>query len=239
LGASFSFGDDTNEKFLCAYGVLGSFSGAKVSNSFRIKVDDVALPLTIQDIFDLEGRTVDEALSLVDLPETSTKPTDVCTVGAAYKAQNITTYAAGTIFDRNKDGVGKDNISKTTYAYQGPQDDLEDDFWGAYTGTEISDEALAAYWAMKYRSDDIDQRSTPKVVKPPAIPVASGNFQTTFSSPDPMDARLDVEWLAKVMTKEDRKQMLKLLVEIKAQEDSELVSKLNKNNETTISKGEQ
>ena len=71
MGAFFSGTDNANERRPSIYGVFGLFGTKRASSVFRFRYEGLEKKLTLSDIFDLEGQTPEEALTLENLPAPS------------------------------------------------------------------------------------------------------------------------------------------------------------------------
>ena len=98
MGAFFSGGDNANEKSPCFYAVVGGFGGAQATAVARAKYLEYEIPLTLTEIFDFNGSSLEDMMSLATLspakPEAVATAKTGQTYGTSVYTGNTAAYGA-------------------------------------------------------------------------------------------------------------------------------------------------
>lgn len=98
MGAFFSGGDNANEKSPCFYAVVGGFGGTQATAVARAKYLEYEIPLTLTEIFDFNGASLEDMLSLATLapakPEAVATAKTGQTYGTSVYTGNTAAYGA-------------------------------------------------------------------------------------------------------------------------------------------------
>ena len=93
MGAFFSGGDNANEKSPCFYAVVGGFGGTQATAVARAKYLEYEIPLTLTEIFDFNGSSLEDMMSLATLEPAKPEAVATAKTGQVY---GTTVYGGNT-----------------------------------------------------------------------------------------------------------------------------------------------